>query len=77
MNRTKRFVRYLCLLALWAMLGSTYSTALLAAGGVPHAAVSEETHDAGRILQGKKIEHAFIVANKGAAVLNILSAKPG
>jgi hypothetical protein len=50
---------------------------LFAAGGVPRAAVSKETHDAGRVLQGKKIEHAFVVVNKGNAVLNILCAKPG
>ena len=77
MKRFKRIVLRLWPLALWVVLTSGYPAALLAAGGVPRAAVPEETHDAGRILQGKKIEHAFVVANKGDSVLNILSAKPG
>ena len=77
MNRIERLVRRPGLLALGVLLGSGYPVTLFAAGAVPRAAVSEETHDAGRVLQGKKIEHAFVVANKGNAVLNILSAKPG
>jgi len=77
MNRSKHLVQRLGLWAVWVLLGSGGPATLLVAGGGPAAVVQEETHDSGRVLQGKKIDHAFIVTNKGTAVLNILSAKPG
>lgn len=43
----------------------------------PKAVVAEDTFDAGIIVKGKKVEHAFIVKNAGKSDLEILSAKPG
>ena len=46
-------------------------------GDQPEAVVSQDTHDAGDILKGKKVEYAFTVKNAGKAELSILSAKAG
>ena len=47
------------------------------AGDQPEAVVTQDTFDAGNVLKGKKIEHAFLVKNAGKAELSILSAKAG
>jgi|GEM_PF-2489330 len=41
------------------------------------AYVAEDTFDAGNVIKGKKVEHAFVIKNMGKSDLEILSAKPG
>jgi hypothetical protein len=41
------------------------------------AFVAEDSFDAGNVIKGKKVEHAFVIKNMGKSDLEILSAKPG
>jgi hypothetical protein len=46
-------------------------------GQQPEAVVAQEMFNAGDILKGKRVEHAFIIRNAGTAELVINSARPG
>ena len=59
------------------MLGAVPPGALGAAGGSPKAVIPVLTRDVGKVVFGGKVSAEFTVMNKGDAVLNILSAKPG
>lgn len=43
----------------------------------PKAVFKETLFDYGEVQEGKTIEHTFVVANKGEAVLEIKDVKPG
>jgi hypothetical protein len=43
----------------------------------PKGYVAEDSFDAGNIIKGKKVEHAFVIRNMGKSDLEILAAKPG
>ena len=43
----------------------------------PQAVVVSEMFDAGDVVKGIKVEHAFVIRNTGKGELEILSAKPG
>lgn len=47
-----------------------------AAIAAPEIAVDRPVYDFGSISQGKKVEHAFVIRNKGDAPLNIKSVRP-
>lgn len=46
------------------------------ASAAPEIAVDRPTYDFGSVSQGKKVEHVFIVRNKGNAPLTIKSVRP-
>ncbi len=37
---------------------------------------AEPKYDFGKIYQGKKVEHEFVIENKGASTLNVMSVQP-
>ncbi len=43
----------------------------------PKAFFPEKEYDAGEILEGQPLKHAFIVENKGDEELKILKVRPG
>ena len=44
----------------------------------PEMVIEQEVYDAGEMYRtGDKIEHAFVIRNRGSAALNIYSATPG
>ncbi len=43
----------------------------------PKAVFKETIFDFGEVQEGKTIEHTFVVANTGEAVLEIKNVKPG
>lgn len=47
-----------------------------AAFAAPQVAIDRPTHDFGSISQGKKLEHTFVIKNKGDAPLTIRSVRP-
>src|SRR5262245_19754447 len=44
---------------------------------VPRAHCAETTHDFGKVKNGEKPKHEFVVTNEGTATLEILEVKPG
>src|SRR5262245_15520290 len=58
-----------------ALPGQAPSTVITA--DAPRAHFAETTHDFGKVKNGEKQHHEFVVTNEGTATLEILEVKPG
>jgi hypothetical protein len=44
---------------------------------VPHLVIAQQTFDAGKVIEGKEVSHAFVIKNQGSGALIIKQVKPG
>ncbi|MBW1802854.1 MAG: DUF1573 domain-containing protein [Deltaproteobacteria bacterium] len=64
-----------CLVALFIVISVT-STAMAVQGDGPQLYLKEKTFDFGKVDEGKTIEHAFTVYNRGNQPLKIERVRP-
>jgi len=66
---------YNCLVALFVVI-NVISTAMAVQGDGPQLFIEEKTFDFGKVDEGKTIEHAFTVRNRGNQPLIIEKVQP-
>jgi hypothetical protein len=70
--------RFLCLFLFLSFFLAAYVATAEGPAGKPEMVIEQEVYDAGSMYRtGSKIEHAFVIKNRGTSPLNIYSATPG
>ncbi|MBI2837436.1 MAG: DUF1573 domain-containing protein [Acidobacteria bacterium] len=54
----------------------TFAEEAAASSAKPVIFCAQAKHDFGKVIQGKPVEHTYVIENKGTATLNIVSVQP-